>query len=185
MDEENIVFRRELPISCGSHQQGQKEGSKHVSYQDPLQNLDKASTASVSVGDDRSGAQVTPSTAEIGPESDSLEKLGAITSKKCNMRTAIVNSQKLEDERIPKKTRIRRTGSKPVDDLFEEEEYYYHNRKLDFVQSEQKQEEKLLNMIKLAEDEHLDILLNMDANYSWSKLDPVEAERFSPCMAIL
>lgn len=188
MEQENLVFSSVPQISYAPHQEGQKHGRNHHSYRDLLQNLDKDSTASFSGGDDPSGARMTPPSAEVTQEhleTNSLEKLRTDSSAKPKMRTPRGSFRKKEAESIPEKTRIRRPCSKVVDYVFDDEEHYNYTRKLDFVQSEQKQEEKFVNMIKLAENEHLGILLNIDENYSWCKLDPTEAQRSSPCMIIL
>ena len=115
---------------------------------------------------------------EIG----SPEKVIGKSPAKARARTPRASYRAIEAaEAGPKRTISRAVRPKifPVETDLEYPDF--NTKKLDFVQSEQKQEEKLANKIKLAENEHLGVLLTLDENFPWDKLDPAEEARFTPC----
>lgn len=120
--------------------------------------------------------------AQRGLEIGSPEKITGKSAAKARARTPRASYRVIVAPEVgPKRTISRGVRPKMVNFDTSLEYPETNTKKLDFVQSEQKQEEKLAHKIKLAENEHLKVLLNLDENFASDKLDPAEEARFTPC----
>lgn len=116
---------------------------------------------------------------QIDREIGSPIKANGKSPAKVRARTPRASYQRIEAREHASKRTISR--SKLVHREIGQECLEINTKKLDFVQSEQKQEERLAYKIKIAQNEHLPVLLNLDENFPWEKLDPAEEARFTPC----